>query len=322
MATGPTTIRGTQVTDGTIQRVDLDVSTVGLAVIAKLVQGANITISSTGADSGTGDVTINAIVPAAPVPSVFGRTGAITAQSGDYSAFYPLLTTGYVNPTWIAQLAWSKITGTPTTLAGYGITNAEPALGNPAANNMILQSTVAGVRSWVTPAGGGLQQVTSDTTLSGLGTSASPLAVIAVNGVTDGSNAAAGDVGEYLSIVGGSVSLSTGVQANATSLTLTAGDWEMGGSISVQTSGITPSVTVLMAGLNTTSATLPAAITNRARSDYNPAFAGASSTPFAAAIPIQRFNVTASTIVYLVGQGTFSAGSLTMQGAMWARRVR
>jgi hypothetical protein len=30
----------------------------------------------------------------------------------------------YANPSWITSLAWSKITGTPTTLAGYGITDA------------------------------------------------------------------------------------------------------------------------------------------------------------------------------------------------------
>ena len=29
----------------------------------------------------------------------------------------------YANPSWITSLAWTKITGTPTTLAGYGITN-------------------------------------------------------------------------------------------------------------------------------------------------------------------------------------------------------
>jgi hypothetical protein len=53
-----TVIRGTQVLDGSIQRADLDVSTVGKAVVAKLVQGSGITLTSTGADSGTGDVTI------------------------------------------------------------------------------------------------------------------------------------------------------------------------------------------------------------------------------------------------------------------------
>jgi len=37
-----------------------------------------------------------------------------------------VVTTGsYANPGWITSLAWSKITGTPTLLSGYGITDAE-----------------------------------------------------------------------------------------------------------------------------------------------------------------------------------------------------
>jgi hypothetical protein len=33
-------------------------------------------------------------------------------------------TNTYANPSWLTSLAWSKVTGTPTTIAGYGITNA------------------------------------------------------------------------------------------------------------------------------------------------------------------------------------------------------
>jgi hypothetical protein len=54
-----TTVRGGQITNATIQRQDLDVSTVGQAVVAKILQGTNVTLSSTGGDSGTGDVTIS-----------------------------------------------------------------------------------------------------------------------------------------------------------------------------------------------------------------------------------------------------------------------
>ncbi|HLO38382.1 MAG TPA: hypothetical protein VK173_07830, partial [Lacibacter sp.] len=57
------------------------------------------------------------------VSSVFGRTGAVVALAADYNAFYPLLSGTYNNPSWLNQLAWSKITGTPTSLAGYGITD-------------------------------------------------------------------------------------------------------------------------------------------------------------------------------------------------------
>lgn len=42
-----------------VQRADLDITTSTKSVIAKVIQGTGVSISSTGADSGTGDVTIN-----------------------------------------------------------------------------------------------------------------------------------------------------------------------------------------------------------------------------------------------------------------------
>lgn len=54
-----TTVDSAQIRDGTVQRSDLNVATVGQAVVAKLLQGANVSLSSTGADAGTGDVTIS-----------------------------------------------------------------------------------------------------------------------------------------------------------------------------------------------------------------------------------------------------------------------
>jgi hypothetical protein len=76
-----TVIRGTQVLDGSIQRPDLDVTTVGSAVVAKIVQGAGITLSSTGADSGTGDVTISRSVAFVTKSAAYTLT---TADSGKY----------------------------------------------------------------------------------------------------------------------------------------------------------------------------------------------------------------------------------------------
>src|SRR5262252_7481611 len=81
---GATQLTGLQVKDGTIQRADLDVVTAGKALITKIIQGTGISISSTGIDSGTGDVTITA-TGTAPVASVFGRTGAVVAAQGDYT---------------------------------------------------------------------------------------------------------------------------------------------------------------------------------------------------------------------------------------------
>ena len=56
--------------------------------------------------------------PSAPVSSVFGRTGAVGAQAGDYTA---------------AQVG------------------AEPALGNPSIDGYVLSSTTTGTRSWIVP---------------------------------------------------------------------------------------------------------------------------------------------------------------------------
>src|ERR1700757_3331801 len=55
-----TVIRGSQLLNNTVQRQDMDTSTVGQAVVTKIVQGTGITLSSTGVDSGTGDVTVTA----------------------------------------------------------------------------------------------------------------------------------------------------------------------------------------------------------------------------------------------------------------------
>lgn len=54
-----TNVRGGQIRDGTVQRVDLDVGTPGQSVIARLLQGGGIKITGTGADAGTGDVTVD-----------------------------------------------------------------------------------------------------------------------------------------------------------------------------------------------------------------------------------------------------------------------
>jgi len=59
-----TGLRGRQILDGDIVRADLNTTTSGSAVTRRIVAGTNITLSSTGVDTGTGDVTINSVIPA------------------------------------------------------------------------------------------------------------------------------------------------------------------------------------------------------------------------------------------------------------------
>jgi hypothetical protein len=80
-----TVIRGRQILDGSIQRADLDVTTGGQAVVTKIVQGGNVALSSTGADSGTGDVTIAAKPSGVNTQVQFNDAGAF---GGDANLTY------------------------------------------------------------------------------------------------------------------------------------------------------------------------------------------------------------------------------------------
>lgn len=52
------------------------------------------------------------------VIDVFGRIGHVIALTGDYAAFYPVLSGAYTDPTWIASLSAGKIVGTQTVTPG------------------------------------------------------------------------------------------------------------------------------------------------------------------------------------------------------------
>ena len=84
-----TGLRGRQILDGDVLRNDLNTTTSGSAVITKIIAGTNITISSTGVDAGTGDVTINASGGTGTVtsvglslPNIFSVSGSPVTGSG------------------------------------------------------------------------------------------------------------------------------------------------------------------------------------------------------------------------------------------------
>lgn len=84
-----TQIRGVRILDGSIQRDDLNVDVAGQAVIRRLIAGSNITIdSSTGVDSGTGDVTISATLPPGSGNTLWSGSGAPSAETGSDNDFY------------------------------------------------------------------------------------------------------------------------------------------------------------------------------------------------------------------------------------------
>lgn len=145
---------------------------------------------------------------------------------------------------------------------------------------------------------------------------------VAVSGTNTNDNAAAGFIGEYVSSTlasGSSVSLATGVTSNVTSISLTAGDWDVTGTVSY-TFGATTSYTNLIGGVSSTSATLGP---QGNQFDYETA----ANVPTAAAdstwgVPIVRFSLSGTTTIFLVTQATFTVSTLKAYGIIRARRVR
>lgn len=86
--------------------------------------------------------------------------------------------------------AFSSITATPTTLAGYGISDAQPldtdltSIAGLAGTSGLLQKT--GVGTWALDTIGYLSAVTTDTTLVGVGTGASPLGINPASTISGG----------------------------------------------------------------------------------------------------------------------------------------
>ena len=138
------------------------------------------------------------------------------------------------------------------------------------------------------------------------------------NGVTDGSNAAAGVIGEVITATGTSVAHTNSTPTNCCSISLTAGDWDVFGNVQFVSSGA--AYTQIIAGSNTTSATLPTSPTG-GFAQTTPA-GGVTLGTTALAVAQHRHSLSATTTVYLVGQASFGAGTSAMTGIITARRRR
>lgn len=142
----------------------------------------------------------------------------------------------------------------------------------------------------------------------------SALDIFQNTGVTDGSSATAGKVGEYLSVTGAATALSNTVSANLTSLTLTAGDWDITGMALYNPNGST--LTTVYTGIGTTTANVPA-FPNRT------IFRSSSPFEIDCPAPTVRISLSATTTVYLVANAEFSGGSgVNGTGFLRARRIR
>jgi hypothetical protein len=225
--------------------------------------------------------------------------------------------------------SWNGTSWNPTTTpGGAGVSNvfiADTAPANSVNGNLWWNSSPGDgqlytyfddgtSRQWVVAnnLGAGIYLPLTGGQLSG------PLTPAGIVGITNASNAAAGQVGEFLQA---SVASSPGVAIvnttamNITSISLTAGDWDIDGVCVYATAG-GGSLTFATGCVNIQSATL-AGETNRQQL----AFSGTVTFGTIAA-PTVRTNVTSTTIAYLIGFIGLSGGTCVAGGTIRARRVR
>lgn len=142
-------------------------------------------------------------------------------------------------------------------------------------------------------------------------------------GTTTNDNAAAGSVGEYVESVvqlASAVALTTGTPINITSISLTAGDWDVRVLGTILPSNTT-NMTEFLVSLSTTSATVdttPGRIASH--TDAGTVYNGTST--ITNAIPNYRFSLSATTTIYFVARSTFSVSTNKAYGIISARRVR
>lgn len=136
-------------------------------------------------------------------------------------------------------------------------------------------------------------------------------------GVTDGSDAPAGHIGEFLS-ASGSGGLTSGAATDRATLTLTAGDWDVAGSATITPN--LPTMTFAQAWLGT--------VANAVADPGRSAVQAQSTTAgvlggVALVVGPRRFSVTSDTAVHLGCQANFPAGTTVAASAfIRARRMR
>jgi hypothetical protein len=239
-------------------------------------------------------------VPAAPTASVDTNTTQLATTAY-------VIGQGYLKATAAAStyapLASPTLTGTPSAPTAAAGTST----GQLATTAFLTQPG---------PIGSVAPNTGKFTTLQATG-AITPSSVIGIVGTTTNDNVNAGSIGEFVSTSSSGTSMTSNVTMNATSTTLTAGDWDVTGIVAFHPAGTT-TINALMAGISTTSATAgPLGTLQRMIATFQTGVDGNSLQT-----PTVRLSLTANTAVYVVATAQFGASTMTCDGFIRARRVR
>lgn len=140
-------------------------------------------------------------------------------------------------------------------------------------------------------------------------------------GVTTNSNAAAGAIGEFISstvLAGSGIALATNTATNITTISLTAGDWDVSGNLAINVNGSVV-LNQVVGWISTTSAAVPTAPNAGGRSDWA---GSATGIPIILCTGPMRLSLTVTTTVYLSGLVQWTVAQPGGYGFIGARRRR
>lgn len=143
-----------------------------------------------------------------------------------------------------------------------------------------------------------------------------------VLGTSTNDSATAGNIGELISSTTGavnSVSLTNVTAKTITSISLTAGDWDVE-ALTYFVPGATTTIQELATSISTTNNTLDTSV-GRFTDDYrfNNTTGGVAITH---SMPRVRISLASTTTIYLIGYAQFSVSTMSSGGTISARRVR
>ncbi|CAJ0802946.1 hypothetical protein LMG18090_04364 [Ralstonia mannitolilytica] len=265
--------------------------------------------------SGTGFSCNSGINAATLGGATFASPGAIGGTTAGSGAFTTLSASGTVSGAGFtsllspyAPLASPALTGTPTAPTAAGNTNTTQVATTAFVEGEFASPPTAGFGSTT-------RRPVAATTISATST-ITPSSTAGIVGTTTNDNANAGSFGEYQTATTTNTSLTNSTSANLTSISLTAGDWDVQCSGYFHPAGTT-TVAGLAASVSTTSANLGAfGATTYLQLTFTTGGGNYISSP------VWRVSLASTTPVYCVGFASFGTSTMQGDGFIRARRVR
>lgn len=279
-----------------------------------------ITVTSGDGASGAPTLSLPAALTFTGKTVTGGTFSGVTINGNTWTAGTGILTLGAGKTATISNTLTFTGTDASSVAFGAGGTVAYVA-NNLSAFAATTSAELKGVISDETGSGGALVFATGPT-----------ISQPNIVGSTTNDAAAAGSVGELITasvVFGSAVSLTSGTIANITSISLTAGDWDVFGFAGfVGAAGTT--VNKLVGGISTTSATLDQTPGRNATltlfASGTAIFSNLASAPatngFEGSVCRARLSLAGTTTVYLVGGASFGVSTCSAYGFIGARRVR